>query len=179
MKRFLLVVAAALAVPACASGPRSSSEQVTMMDKASATLREMRARDPGLNEVLQTAYAYAVFPDVGKAGLLVGGASGHGILYEHGVPTGNVHLEQASVGAQAGAQTFAELVVLRNQDEVSKLKAGKFDLGANVSAVIIQSGAAATTATARGNSVFILPHGGAMIDVSVSGQRIKFAPLSG
>jgi len=179
MKRFLFIVVAALAMPACASGPRSSSEQVTMMDKAAATLNEMRARDPGINDVLRTAYAYAVFPDVGKAGLIVGGASGHGILYEHGVPTGNVHIQQASVGAQAGAQTFAELIVLRNQDDVYKLKAGNFDLGANVSAVIIQSGAAATTGTARGSTVFVLPRGGAMIDVSVSGQRIKFEPFSG
>ncbi|HSD90022.1 MAG TPA: lipid-binding SYLF domain-containing protein [Kofleriaceae bacterium] len=179
MKRFLLIVVAALAAPACASGPRSASEQVTMMDKAAATLGEMRARDPGIGDVVQNAYAYAVFPDVGKAGLIVGGSSGHGILYEHGVPTGNVHIEQASLGLQAGAQTFAELVVLRNQDEVNRLKAGKFDLGTNVSAVIIQTGAAATTGTARGNTVFVLPKGGAMIDVSVSGQRILFAPLSG
>jgi len=179
MKKLIFAAAIAALAPACAHTPNTPQQQYTMQSKASSTLAEMRQQDPSIDQVLGNAYAYAVFPEVGKAGFIAGGASGSGILYEHGRPTGNVKITQASVGAQAGAQTFAELVILHNQDEVNKLKSGSFDLGGNASAVVLKQGAAAATGTARGQSVFVMPRGGAMVDVSVAGQQIKFEPFAG
>jgi len=179
MKKLMFAAVLAALVPACASTPKTPQEVHTAQNKASSTLAEMRQRDSSIDPILSNAYAYAVFPEVGKAGFIAGGASGSGILYEHGQPTGNVKLTQGSVGAQAGAQTFAELVILHNQDEVNKLKSGSFDLGGNVSAVVLKQGAAAQSGTARGTIVFVMPRGGAMVDISVSGQQIKFEPFAG
>ena len=179
MRTFVFAIAAALAIPACASGPKSTSEQHTLDNQVTTTLDEMRAKDPGINQVLGSAYAYAVFPDVGKGGFIVGAAGGRGMLYEQGRATGNVKIQQGSFGAQAGAQTFAELVVLHDQAEVNKLKSGHFDLGGNASAVVIKTGGGLATETARGQTVFVMPRGGAMVDVSVAGQRIMFEPLAG
>ena len=179
MKKLILAAIVAAFAPSCAHTPKTAGEQATMESKASNTLVEMRRQDPSIDQVLGSAYAYAVFPDVGKAGFIAGGASGAGILYEHGRPTGNVKISQASFGAQAGAQTFAELVLLHNQDEVNKLKNGSFDLGANASAVVLKAGGAAASGTARGQSVFVMVKGGAMVDISVAGQQIKFEPFAG
>lgn len=162
----------------CASGPKSVPEQQSLEQRASASLNEMMTRDPSLHQVLPTAVAYAVFPSIGKGGFIVGGAAGDGILYEHGKPVGVVKLSQASVGAQLGAQTFAELVVLRDPGEVQKLKAGQWSAGANISAVALSTGAA-TASQAGPVSVFVMAKGGLMVDISVNGQKINFQPLFG
>lgn len=179
MKKLIFAAMVAALAPACAHTPKTPQETATMESKASSTLAEMRQKDPTIDQVLGNAYAYAVFPEVGKAGFIAGGASGAGILYEHGRPTGNVKLTQGSFGAQAGAQTFAELVILHNQDEINKLKAGSLDLGANATAVVLKAGGGAATALARGAGVFVMPRGGAMVDISVAGQQIKFEPFAG
>jgi lipid-binding SYLF domain-containing protein len=179
MRNILLAVAVVLAVPSCASTPKSASEQHTLTNKAQATLTEMKQKAPGLENTLQSAYAYAVFPDVGKGAFIVGGAGGAGVLFQGGVPIGNVKISKASFGASVGAESMAELVILNDQNQVNQLKSGSFDLGANVQAIVLTTGGAAPTGTVRGTQVFIMPRGGAMVDVSVAGQRISFEPLAG
>jgi lipid-binding SYLF domain-containing protein len=174
MKRLAI---AALMLAGCATSPPTRQGQNALVQEADSTLGEMRARDPSIDNVLHGSYAYAVFPDVGKAGAGgVGGAYGRGILFEHGRPSGFVKLEAGSVGAQLGGQTYAELLVLRDQNDVDRLKSGHFDLGANVSAVAIKTGAAAATDFRSGEAVFVMPRGGAMIEASVAGQRIDYQP---
>jgi len=45
-----------------------------------------------------SAYGYAVFPTIGKGGLIVGGAHGTGHVYEKGKYIGNTSMTQLSVG---------------------------------------------------------------------------------
>src|SRR3954470_17023900 len=56
------------------------------------------------------AYGYALFPEIGKAGLIVGGEHGDGQVYEKGKLVGTATLTQLSVGAQAGAKQYAEII---------------------------------------------------------------------
>ena len=176
MNKLASTVIVALAFTGCATKPATRSDQYNLEQQAKTTLGEMTSRDPRLGGVLHDAYAYAVFPDVGKAGVGFGGAFGRGILYEHGRMVGFVKLEQASAGAQLGGQTYAELLVLRDQYQTERLKNGQFDLGAGVSAVVLKSGAAYDTDTLRGAMVFVMPRGGAMVEATVAGQRIRFEP---
>ena len=179
MKKLIFAGVVAALAPACASTPKNPQEVSTLESKTSSTLAEMRQKDPSIDQALQNAYAYAIFPEVGKAGFIVGGASGAGILYEQGRPTGSVKISKASVGAQAGAETFAELVLLNNQDQINNLKSGSLDLGADATAVVLKAGAGAASGTTGGTTVFVMPKGGAMVDVSVAGQQIKFEPFAG
>ena len=174
-----LSIAAIVGFAACASSPPTRATSDNLEQQARATLGEMRAKDPSITSVLNNTYAYAVFPDVGKAGVAVGGAYGHGILYEHGMPSGYVTIEQGSVGAELGGETFAELLVLRNPDDVQRLKAGHFDLGVGADAVALKTGAAASATFRQGRAVFVMPRGGLMVDVSLKGQRINYQPLAG
>ena len=129
--------------------------------------------------MLDTSAGYAVFPEIGKGGLVVGAAYGRGVLYQHGRKAGFVELNQASIGAQLGAQTFTELIVFRNDYDVARLKAGTYSLGANASAVVLTTGAAATADFVDGVAVFVVPRGGAMAELSLSGQKINFSPRGG
>lgn len=173
------VAALAMSVMACATAPKTASERRDLEARADATLATMRSRDPGLQPVLDTAAGYAVFPEIGKGGMVAGAAYGRGVLYEGGRRTGFVELNQASIGAQAGGQTFSELMVFRDRVQLDQLKAGTYSVGANASAVALQSGAAAAAEFRDGVAVFVLPRGGLMAEVTISGQKINYQPLGG
>jgi lipid-binding SYLF domain-containing protein len=168
-----LLAGCAMAV-GCATAPATNVDRQNLRRDADTTLAEMISRDPAVREYTRTAPAYAVFPSVGKGGALVGGAYGRGILYEGGVATGYVSLEQASIGAQLGGQSFAELLVLRNPVDIDALKDGRFTVGANVGVIVLSPEAAAQKGFDSDAVVFVLPRGGLMVDISFSGQQLKY-----
>ena len=55
------------------------------------------------------AYGYAVFPNIGKGGLGIGGAYGKGRVYRGGNKTGDVSMAQVSIGFQAVSYTHLTL----------------------------------------------------------------------
>lgn len=172
----VLGIAGVTAMTACATAPKTQSDRDALVQQAETTLQTMRERDMNLDALLNQSAGYVVFPSVGKAGFVAGGAHGRGVLYENGRPTGFVQLSQASLGAQIGAQSFSELIVFQNRTLVNKLKQGQFTLGANASAVALTAGAARTAAFRNGVAVFVVPRGGAMAELSISGQKLSFQP---
>jgi hypothetical protein len=82
-------------------------------------------------------------------------------------------LRSLSVGALAGGQSYSEIIVVRDPQTFEHMRHGDFDVGAQASAVIVREGAGAETRFDRsGLAVLIEPHGGAMVNASVSGQRV-------
>ena len=64
--------------------------------------------------------------------------------------------------------------MLRDQATLDRFKGGTFDVGGEASAMILHSGEAARTQFGRtGVAVFVKPLGGAMVSVSLTGQRIR------
>ncbi|MBS1124713.1 MAG: hypothetical protein H6Q90_6941 [Deltaproteobacteria bacterium] len=174
--RRLVIGLLMVALAACATAPKTAGGRRDLEASAQATLQTMRTKDPGLGALLQSAYGYAVFPEIGKFGMVAGGAYGRGILYERGRKVGFVELNQGSFGAQLGAQTFSELIVFRTKFDVAKLKAGDFSLGANASAVALTTGASATAQFTEGVVVFTMARGGLMAELTVSGQQLNYSP---
>lgn len=177
MKIYLTAIV--LALCACATAPKTAAEKRSLEDEATTTLSAMMRKDPALEPRLRASVAYAVFPSIGKGGFVAGAAYGRGVLFERGRPTGFVELNQGSIGAQLGAQTFAELIVFMDPNAVAELKNGEFSVGANASGVILTSGAAATAQFDNGIGVFLMPRGGVMAELSVSGQQINYQPGAG
>lgn len=169
---FVLLVLAS----ACATMPETQSERDELTASARATLDAMKAKDPGLDVVLAGAAGYVVFPAIGKGGLIAGGAHGTGVVFQRGRAVGFAELNQASIGAQLGGQTFAELLVFWDPGKLEQLKQGRFSLGADASAVALSAGAASAARFDDGVGVFIMPRGGLMVDLSVNGQLIDFQP---
>jgi lipid-binding SYLF domain-containing protein len=140
-------------------------------------------------------YGYAVFPSVGKGGLVVGAAHGDGRVYEQGKYIGNTSLTQVSVGFQAGGEAFRQIIFFENKAALDQFTSGNFEFGADVNAVAIRSGvsgsAGTTGATATANSaknaasggkyykgmaVFTVVKGGAMVQATVGGQKFSYKP---
>jgi lipid-binding SYLF domain-containing protein len=164
------------AVSACATAPKTEAGRDDLKDAASAALKEMKAQDPSLGGFLAGSSGYVVFPHIGKGGYIFGGGYGRGIAYRHGTSFGYADITQASVGLQIGGQSFMQVLAFESPGDVARFTEGKFALTANASAVILKSGAAATTRYDSGVAVFLQPIGGAMVEAAVGGQQYSFRP---
>lgn len=178
--RTRLVIACLTAIcllGACETAPRSNADRATLGAEVTAAMAAFRNADPTLQELLDKSVGWAVFPDVGKAGLGVGGAYGRGELFENGRKVGYCDVTQGTLGLQVGAQTFSELVVFMRRADLDAFKGEVFEFAANVSAVAIREGAARSVDYSKGVVVFTIAKGGLMAEASVGGQRFSFRPL--
>jgi len=133
--------------------------------------------DPSLQTFLDSSAGYAVFPNVGKGGFVVGGARGSGVVYEKNKPIGTAKMTQASIGAQVGGQTFAEIIFFESSHALEDFKSGKFEMSAEASAVAAAEGASKTANYKNGVAVFTLAKKGLMVQASVGGQKFKYEPM--
>jgi lipid-binding SYLF domain-containing protein len=148
-----------------------------LRDESKEALHNFVKADSTLQKFLDESAGYVVFPNVGKGGLVVGAARGKGVLYEKKNPTGVATMTQASIGAQAGGQTFAELIFFETPTALKDFKDGKFEMSAEVSAVAAAEGASKAAKYKQGVAVFTLPKKGLMVQASIGGQKFKFEPL--
>ncbi len=125
----------------------------------------------------KAAYGYVIFPNVGKGGLGVGGASGNGVVYQGGAEIGMAKLSQLTIGFQAGGQAYREIIFFKNKEAMDRFKDNKFELAAQVSAVAATKGASADAKYVEGVMVYTMQKGGLMYEASVGGQKLKFNPF--
>lgn len=168
-----LVVGSAV-LSGCETAPKTAGDRATLSSEVSSSLSAFRNADPTLNDLLSRSVGYAVFPDIGKAGFIAGGAYGRGEVYEGGRMIGYADVSKGSIGLQAGAQTFAELVIFMRQEQLDEFKRGDFAFSADASAVAIKAGAAGAADYSKGVIVFTQPKGGLMAEASVGGQQFTF-----
>ena len=146
--------------------------------EAQQSIANFKKADSTLNTFFDKSAGYAVFPNVSKGGLVVGGAHGKGLVYEKGTAIGQASMSQASIGAQAGGQTFAEVIFFETPQALENFKTGKFEMSAEVSAVAAAEGASRAAKYREGVAVFTLPKKGLMVQASVGGQRFKYEPMA-
>src|SRR6185437_13688484 len=148
------------------STPNSPAQQVAMRDEAHAALERMEAQDPSLVNSINNAYGYVVFPEVGDAAIGIGGAAGHGIVYQGGRRIGEVKMTQASVGLQAGGDTYGELIIFQDAKAFNRLLNNSIEFGSDATATFVKAGAAGAAEFTKGTQVYILPKGGLKAGIS-------------
>ena len=82
----LLVLATALL--GCNTAPKTAEARKTLHDEVVASVADFKDKDPGLQRFFDGAYGYAVFPSIGEGAIGVGGAYGHGEVYQGGRRSG-------------------------------------------------------------------------------------------
>src|SRR4029450_444465 len=130
----LVVTVVAGLLSSCATAPATREDKAALVAEASSRWQQMRTADPALGALVQRGHGYALFPDVGKAGLGVGGAYGRGVVYERSQHIGYSDLTQGTVGAQVGGQSFSELLVFENKAALERFKAGQVGFAAGAPA---------------------------------------------
>lgn len=142
--------------------------------KCNATVAAFKQADAGLGSFFNQAYGYAVFPNIGKGGLGIGGAYGTGVVYKHGTITGETKMTQLSIGFQAGGQAYKQIIFFQNQKAYDAFVGTNYEFSAQASAVAITAGVAAQTSYSNGVAVFTHVKGGLMYEASLGGQQYRF-----
>lgn len=151
----------------------------TIHDDVQAALKRLDAEDPGLKRELKKAHGYAVFPAVGKAALVLGGAYGRGEVYERGKPIGYATIAQTTIGVQIGGETFTEVLVFKDKDSLERFKRGRTAFAANAAAVLVKAGAAGTADFEKGVAAYAYSEGGMLLEAAIGGQRFHFQSAEG
>jgi len=148
---FTLMVAlfAAAALPV-----RAGEDEQQLVGYALRVLTEvMQEPDKAIpRDLLQNAHAIAVIPDVIKAGFVIGGRHGEGLI---SVKTRDgtwsnpsfIALTGGSIGFQAGVSSTDVILVFRTQRGVDSIVNGKFTIGADASAAAGPVGRSAQAST--------------------------------
>jgi lipid-binding SYLF domain-containing protein len=132
----LVLLAAATVLPATSA--TAAGEETRRASDAVRVLTEiMAAPDSRLpDKLLRDAEAVAVIPDVVKAGFVVGGRFGRGLVAVRGADgiwsnPSFISITGGSVGFQAGVQSTDVVLVFRTRRGVDSVVNGKFTLGAD------------------------------------------------
>lgn len=172
----LAIIAGAVLLGGCAAAPKNSQERMDLHDKVVAAIHDFEETDSGMYDLLHNSAGYAMFPDVGKGGLIVGAAYGHAEVFRHNHPIGWADMTLGSVGAQVGGEEYAELIVFQTHEALYRFINNNFTFGGNVSAVAVKAGAAASAEFKDGVAVFVKTTGGLMAEASLSGQKFNYIP---
>jgi len=140
------------------------------------------------------SYGYAIFPTIGKGGVGIGGAYGKGRVYSKGAYVGNTSMTQLTVGWQFGGQGYSQIIFFQDQRAFDEFTTGKFEFGAQATAVAITAGASASASTTgtstsasggkhdattagaynKGMATFTVAKGGLMYEASIGGQKFRY-----
>lgn len=144
-----------------------------------------------------SAYGYAVFPTIGKAGFWLGGAYGEGRVYVGNQHVGDTTMTQLTVGFQLGGQAFSQIIFFQDKRAFDEFTGGNFEFSAAASAVAITAGASASTSTTgtsagasggqhnattvgghynKGMATFTVAKGGLMYEAVLGGQKFTYKP---
>ncbi len=141
-----------------------------------AAIAEFKRADPSIDAFFNKAYGYAIFPEITKGGIGIGGAQGDGTVFEQGASVGSSEMSQVTVGLQLGGQTYREAIFFETKAALDNFKKGNFEFAAGASAVAVKSGASKAADYSQGVAIFTMAKGGLMFEASVGGQKFTYEP---
>jgi lipid-binding SYLF domain-containing protein len=143
---------------------------------AAAALKKLYAGTPKAKELADKAKGVLVFPSIVKAGFLVGGLFGDGVLVKDGKAVAYYNTVAVSYGYQAGAQKYGYVMLFMNDGALQYLdKSDGWEVGTGPSIVVLDQGAAGglSTSTARDDVyAFIFSQTGLMAGLGLQGTKI-------
>jgi lipid-binding SYLF domain-containing protein len=143
---------------------------------ANAALQKLYESVPVAKVIGDKAKAILVFPSIVKAGFIVGGQYGEGVLLMNGKLVAHYNSVAASYGLQAGVQKFGYVLFLMSDSAIQYLaNSDGWELGVGPSIVIVDVGKAKTlTTTTLKDDVyaFIFDQKGLMAGLGIQGSKI-------
>jgi lipid-binding SYLF domain-containing protein len=154
---------------------------------------------PQVFPYFESAYGYAVWPRIARGGFFVGGSRGRGQIYVGGQMVGTSTLVEASIGFQAGGQTYRQIIFFQDAEAYQSFAKDGFEFDAEAQAVAVtasaEAGAGTTGARASagagspntaagggysgGMQIFTMAEGGLMYKATIAGQRYNFEAAGG
>jgi SH3 domain-containing YSC84-like protein 1 len=172
MKRVLVFVACA----ATLSGMAFAADAGKVLSAAAQVVSKMSSTKQIPSSVLKSSKCVAVIPRLTKAGFIVGGKHGNGVVScrtsTGWSAPGFISMTGASIGLQAGA-VEQDIVLLMNDQGKQELEGGHWDLGAEAVAAGPTGEAASTASTGwKAPVLSYADSGGAFAGFDVGGSKI-------
>jgi lipid-binding SYLF domain-containing protein len=176
--RLALMIPVFLFTLACSTNPTvENGGDPALVAQAQTALQQLYGHTPKAKELEPQAKAILVFPDLTKAGFVVGAEGGKGVLFApDGRVLGYYRLRGVSYGLQAGAQSYSSVLFLMTDSAISTLTSGAgLSVGTGPSIVVVDEGTAKsmTTTTLKSDVyAFLFGQQGLMAGLGLQGQRI-------
>jgi lipid-binding SYLF domain-containing protein len=141
-----------------------------------SAIKKLFVASPAAQKLYKVSKGILVFPDVIKAGLIIGGQYGKGALRVDDKTVGYYSTAAASYGLQAGAQSFGYAMFFMTESALEYLKKSSgWEIGVGPSIVVVDEGLARslTTTTAKEDIyVFFFSQKGLMAGLGIQGSKI-------
>jgi lipid-binding SYLF domain-containing protein len=159
------------------AGPGAAATGAQIESGAKASLTKLYQESPTAKALGQGAKGVLVFPEVVKAGLVVGGQSGKGVLLKQGKRVGFYQSSAVSAGLQAGVQSYSFAVFFMSDKVMQEFESSKgFEIGVGPNVVVVDAGAAKdiNTLTAKSDVyAFVFGQKGLMAGIGLQGTKIS------
>ncbi len=172
-----LLIATIISILLVFSASTARAADAAQLSKdAQAALQSLYADVPAAKVLGEKARAILVFPSITKAGLVVGGQYGEGVLMRGGKTVGYYSTAGASYGLQAGVQKYGYAMMFMTDAAFQALdKAEGFEVGIGPTVGVVDEGMAknATTATLKEDIyAFVFGQKGLMAGIGIQGTKI-------
>jgi lipid-binding SYLF domain-containing protein len=142
-----------------------------------AALNRLYASNTGARTLGAKARAILIFPSIKKAGFMIGGQGGNGVLLVNGRAQGYFSIGAGSFGLQAGVQKFSYALFFISQKGLDYLKNNDgWAIGSGPSVVVADEGIAKTTNTTTiSKDIYSFAFGqkGLMAGLGLEGSKIS------
>lgn len=162
---------------ACTVVTSVQAESKSNLDReAQKSLNTLISTVPEAKALNDKAIAVLVFPTITKAGFIVGGQFGEGVLFKGGKPFKYYNTAGASYGLQVGAQQYGYALFFMTDKSLNELDSTKgFEVGVGPSVVVVDQGkGVSTTSITMTHDIyaFIFSQKGLMAGIGIQGNKI-------
>jgi lipid-binding SYLF domain-containing protein len=158
------------------AAPAFAADRAALESDARKAYNSLVGKVPAAKALGKNAVAVLVFPSITKAGFVVGGQFGDGVMLKGGKAVGYYNTSGASYGLQAGAQKFGYALFFMNEKALKTLtETDGFEVGVGPSVVVVDEGMgkSATSITMKDDVyAFVFGQKGLMGGVGLQGNKI-------
>jgi len=161
--------------------PAAAQDRTALDNDVHAAIALLLETSPAAKKLAETAKGALVFPNIVKAGFMVGVQYGNGALVRAKQGggyyiAGYYNISSASYGLQAGMQSFGYVMVLMTDAAVENVETGQgWELGVGPSIVVVDSAVATTLTTETAKSdvyAFTFGQKGLMAGMGLQGSKV-------
>ena len=176
-----LIAALLLAGVMVGSSPATAANRTALDNDVHAAIALLLDTSPAARRLASSAKGALVFPNIVKAGFLVGVQYGEGALVRAKQGggyyiAGYYNISSVSYGMQAGVQSFGYVMALMTDRAVENVETGPgWELGVGPSIVVVDAGTAKTLTTETAKSdvyAFTFGQKGLMAGLGLQGTKI-------
>jgi len=175
--KIILGGALTMATVGCDIAPKA--DDAAAFNRSTETLvTELSMKNQRLARLFDSAYAYAVFPNVGMGGFVIAHGFGNGAVYVNGELTGYASVSEHAIGAIVGGDKWSLLLFFEDEDALQKLKDGTLQAEATANFAAGDTGGNSQTEYSDGFMAIKVDPKGLMGDASVGLSAFKYQSLA-